>query len=249
MNAKVKAWDCSKPAFIWSWSRSHYRKQENAISCHHRKMANDKMRGLFPALCTQNAQLSQYLGLQHCLSSTSSSSEQLAPHRGKFSMNPQTQPRLLCNWNPLGNTNQQLPLSWVQGERERKEYSIIIQIMKERSERALRQVKYLRADHYCNLFSCLAAFLFLLFGGLFGFFHQLGIKEGHWKRDCTGQKHHLISAPCSALPRCDPLHWAACATAQPHIRKGSHSCLYLRMLLWNLILHSQRIHKKTIVSM
>jgi len=79
----------------------------------------------------------------------------------------------------LSNAHWPLSLSLIQGEREQMEYSIIILIMKERSERALRQVKYLKADHFYNLLSCLAVLLFLLFGGLVRFFFlPAGDKRG-----------------------------------------------------------------------
>lgn len=60
---------------------------------------------------------------------------------------------------------------------ERTECSVIIQRNKERSERALRQVKYLEVDLYYNLISCSAAFLFLLFDGLIVVCSQ----QEHWK--------------------------------------------------------------------
>lgn len=47
--------------------------------------------------------------------------------------------------------------------------------MKERSEKAVSQVMYPKADLYYNLFSCLAALLFLLLYGL-----AVEVSSTHW---------------------------------------------------------------------
>lgn len=145
MSAKVKVWDSSKPAFIWSWSRSHYRKQENATSCHHRKMANDKKNGVFPALHTQHGPVTQYLGLQHCLSwqllPAASTSQGRIQHEPPNTAKTAVQLKL-----PTATQSSNFPFSST-GRKGKKEIFHYHKIMKERSERALRQVKYLKADH------------------------------------------------------------------------------------------------------
>lgn len=68
-------------------------------------------------------------------------------------------------------------------------------MMKERSERALRQVEYLKADLYYNLLSCLAVSFFPAFWWVdWGFFYQAGIKEEHWKcRNTVSSLQSLLS--------------------------------------------------------
>lgn len=115
--------------------------------------------------------------------------------------------------------------------------------MKERSERALRQVEYLKADLYYNLLSCLAVFFFLPFGGSIGFFFLPGMdKRGTLEmRLHKAETQSRLCKAYSAMLTCDPLHLIAHATAWPAIRKENPKQLYLRMLFWKLISHSQRI--------
>lgn len=103
--------------------------------------------------------------------------------------------------------------------------------MKERSERALRQAKYLKADLYYNLLSCLAAFLFLLFRGLvllWLLFLPVGDRRGTLEvrlHKAETQSHHCKAY--SALPTWDPPHLTARATAWPAIGRENRYRLYL----------------------
>lgn len=86
--------------------------------------------------------------------------------------------------------------------------------MKERSERAPRQVKYLKADLHYSLLSCLAAVLFLLFGGLVVVFLPVGDKRRTLAvRLYKAETHTHFCKAYRTLLMCDPLRLTANAPA------------------------------------
>lgn len=200
------------------------------------------MSSVFPALCTQHAQLTQYW-LQHCLSSTPTSSELLAPHRGKYTMNPQTQPRLLCNWNPLWQ-NKPATSPFLSTEAKGKGKKGIFHYHTN-NERKVR--KGSKASEVPSSWS-LVQLIFLPSSTFVSAVWRLVwvFAPAGDKRGTLEERLHKAEKPpslCSTLSAAQV--WAsACATAQPHVRKGSHCGFYLRMLLWNLIPHSQGIRKQ-----
>lgn len=118
--------------------------QENAISWHHKEMEDDDMSAGFPVLSRQHAQLTQDLVLHSGWAATPECSLEggsTPPSCWHFTgvnsaRSPKGSQDCCVTETTPSNANQQLSLSLVQGERVRKEYSITIQIMKERWEMA-----------------------------------------------------------------------------------------------------------------